>query len=311
MAGQQDAFARFVTVLSTGLDEHRSTEQLASELYLSRSHFDRIIAATAGETPARFRRRVLLERAAFRLRTTDVGVLDIAVEAGYSSHEAFTRAFQRAYGSAPATWRTSSASVLLDAPNGVHFYPPGGLRLPAREQVRSMTFVTGLVDHHVTLLGQLLDRAATLTDEQLDAPIQLSVDGIDDEPTIRSLLARLVGQLDMWIAAMASQAYDFDSERGASITSLRTRLDHAGRAFTSYVREVSEHDRFDETYVDATSGNPYVFTAAGMIAHVLTYAAHRRTLVVGALSSAGAPELDDDPLSYFAPPPEPHPRGAQ
>ena len=38
-----------------------------------------------------------------------------------------------------------------------------------------------------------------------------------------------------------------------------------------------------------------------MIAHVLTYAAYRRTLVVGALASAGAPDVADDPLSWFAP----------
>lgn len=67
------------------------------------------------------------------------------------------------------------------------------------------------------------------------------------------------------------------------------------------MRQVTEQDRFDETFVDATGPVPYVFTAAGMIAHVLTYAAHRRTLAVGALASAGAAELDDDPLTWFRP----------
>jgi AraC family transcriptional regulator len=35
-----------------------------------------------------------------------------------------------------------------------------------------------------------------------------------------------------------------------------------------------------------------------MIAHVLTYAAYRRTLVTGALYSAGITELQDDPLAW-------------
>lgn len=65
--------------------------------------------------------------------------------------------------------------------------------------------------------------------------------------------------------------------------------------------DVAEHDRFSETFVDATGEKPYVFTAAGMIGHVITYAAHRRTLVTGALASAGAADLDDDPLVWFAP----------
>lgn len=48
----------------------------------------------------------------------------------------------------------------------------------------------------------------------------------------------------------------------------------------------------------ATDESPQFFTYGGMIAHVLTYAAYRRTLVVGALSSAGITDLEDDPLAW-------------
>src|SRR3954454_20829700 len=101
-----DRFGSFVDSLASHLDDHEVTgDDLAARMYLSRSHFDRVVGAAAGETPGRFRRRVRLERAAFRLLTSETGVLDIAVEAGYSSHEAFTRAFARAYGAAPSVWR--------------------------------------------------------------------------------------------------------------------------------------------------------------------------------------------------------------
>ena len=70
--------------------------------------------------------------------------------------------------------------------------------------------------------------------------------------------------------------------------------------FAAYVHGVCADDRFGETFVDATGEEPYVFTAAGMIAHVLTYAAFRRTLVVSALAAAGC-EIEDDPLSWFNP----------
>ena len=36
----------------------------------------------------------------------------------------------------------------------------------------------------------------------LDRPIELSVEGIDREPTLRSVTNRLVGQLEMWITAL-------------------------------------------------------------------------------------------------------------
>ena len=74
-----------------------------------------------------------------------------------------------------------------------------------------------MVEHHVWLIDEMVERAATLSDEQLDAPIELSVEGVDDEPTLRSLLSRLIGQMGMWNAAVAGRPYDFAIERGESI----------------------------------------------------------------------------------------------
>ncbi len=78
---------------------------------------------------------------------------------------------------------------------------------------------------------------------------------------------------------------------------MRARLDIAGQAFASFVRSASEQDRLGEIFVDATGCVPQEFTAAAMIAHVMIYAGYRRTLVVGALASAGAPDVQDDPLA--------------
>src|SRR4051795_7140940 len=105
-----DTFVAFVDALSNELEaDLLTTGEHAARAYLSRSHFDRVISATAGEPPAAFRRRILLERAAFRLATGSDGILRLAVEAGYSSNEAFTRAFQRAYEVTPSDWRSAPA----------------------------------------------------------------------------------------------------------------------------------------------------------------------------------------------------------
>jgi AraC-like DNA-binding protein len=297
-----DTFARFVDELADQLDDHGvRAADLAARAYLSRFHFDRVVAATAGETPSRLRRRVLLERAAYRLLTTGNGVLEVANEAGYSSNEAFTRAFRRAYGVAPSTWRAKPGRIQLDAPNGVHFHPPGGLRLPARDEVTSMDLLSKLVEHHVWLVGEIVDRAGRIPANRLDEPITVSVEGIDDDPTLRSLLSRLVGQMDMWNAAVASRPYDFDVERGESLASMRARLAEAGPVFLGQAREVIESGRLDETFVDAVCDPPEVFSYGGMLAHVLTFAAHRRTLVLGALHSAGITDLGaGDPMRWVA-----------
>ena len=297
-----DVFGEFVEALTETLDDREASAQtFADRVHLSRFHFDRLVSAVAGEPPAAFRRRILLERAAYRLTTSSDEVLEVALEAGYSSHEAFTRAFRRAFGVAPSQWRGQAATYRLDAPSGVHFNPPGGLNLPAQRKVSTMDLMTRMVEHHVWLVGELVQRAATLPEEVADAPITISVEGIDDEPTMRSLLARLVGQLEMWDAAIDGRPYDFEAERGRTFCQIKEHLAAAGPAFLGDVRKIVAEDRLDETFVDAVCDPPEVFTYGGMIAHVLTFGAHRRTLVLGALADAGVTDLGaGDPMRWMA-----------
>jgi len=302
MTAAADTFTAFVDALAEALDDHDTTaEELASRLCLSRFHFDRVISQVAGEPPRAFRRRILLERAAYRLLATRRSILDIAVEAGYGSHEAFTRAFAAAYGAPPATWRKRPRAIRIEAPSGVHFHPPGSIRLPARDQVSSMDLLTRMVEHHVWLTGEILRCAERLTPEQLDEQIDLSVD--EDEQTVRSLLSRLIGQMGMWNAALANRDYDWTLEDHESLTSMRRRLAEEGPTYLSHVREVVAGDRLDDTFVDALCEPAEVFTYGGMIAHVLTFAAHRRTLVVLAFGRHGIEELGwGDPMTWVAHP---------
>jgi hypothetical protein len=260
-----------------------------------------MIRGVAGEPPQAFRRRILLERAAYRMVTTKAPLIDIAVEAGYGSHEAFTRAFARAYGVAPAAWRRKPGRIRIPAPSDVHFHPPGSLRLPARDKVTAMDLMTRMVEHHIWLTGEMVRLASRLTDEQLDQLIGLDVD--DDEQTIRSLLSRLIGQMGMWNAAVAMRDYDWSVEEHESLTSMRERLATEGPTFLSQVREVVEQERLDDTFVDALCEPAEVFTYGGMIAHVLTFAAHRRTLVALSFAKHGVDELGwGDPMIWVATP---------
>jgi len=300
-----DTFADFVghlaEVLDGGADRDVSGEEWAAKFHFSRFHFDRMIRSVAGEPPQAFRRRILLERAAYRMVTTRAPLIDIAVEAGYGSHEAFTRAFTRAYGATPAAWRKEPGRIRIPAPSDVHFHPPGSLRLPARDKVTAMDLMTRMVEHHIWLTGEMVRLAGRLTDAQLDQPIELDVD--DDQQTIRTLLSRLIGQMGMWNAAVAMRDYDWSLEEHESLSSMRERLVAEGPTFLSQVYEVVEQDRLDDTFVDALCEPAEVFTYGGMIAHVLTFAAHRRTLVVLALSKHGVEELGwGDPMVWVATP---------
>ena len=151
-----------------------------------------------------------------------------------------------------------------------------------------MELLTRMVEHHVWLTGEMVRLAERLT---------------DDQQTIRSLLSRLVGQMGMWNAAMATRDYDWSVEEHESVGSLRQRLADEGSTYLRHVHDVVEQRRLDDTFVDALCEPAEVFTYGGMIAHVLTFAAHRRTLVALAFARHGVEDLGwGDPMLWVAQP---------
>ncbi len=92
----------------------------------------RLRRAMAGESPARFRDRLVLERAAWLARETDLRLQDIATDCGFRGYDVFVRAFRRELGASPSQWRANPTTWEIDAPGDVHFDPPDGIRLPAR-----------------------------------------------------------------------------------------------------------------------------------------------------------------------------------
>ena len=79
-----------------------------SEYYLSRKF--REISSMQYRDYLRYRR---LAFALKELRDTNNGILEIALQYGFSSHEAFTRAFKEAYNITPSEYRQSPKSVAL------------------------------------------------------------------------------------------------------------------------------------------------------------------------------------------------------
>lgn len=104
--------ARVERFLEAHLDDELDPATLARTAHLSLHHFHRIFRAQLGETIMHHLRRLRLERAARRLRNASdtARLLDLAVEAGYESHEAFTRAFQGHFGVGPSAYREQAAA---------------------------------------------------------------------------------------------------------------------------------------------------------------------------------------------------------
>jgi AraC family transcriptional regulator len=94
--------------MRAGVDAEPSLATLAARAGWSPFHLHRAFRAMVGETPKQYTLRLRLERAAARLASSDASVLDIALDAGFSSHEVFTRAFGRYFGRTPTAYRASA-----------------------------------------------------------------------------------------------------------------------------------------------------------------------------------------------------------
>jgi AraC family transcriptional regulator len=119
---------RVLVHIQNHLDEELSLEDLASISHFSAYHFHRVFRGMVGEPVKEHVRRLRLERAAHRLRFTGQPVTDIAFDAGYESHESFTRAFRTMFAESPSEFRVNHrAAAYGNAPSGVHFVSDGQL----------------------------------------------------------------------------------------------------------------------------------------------------------------------------------------
>lgn len=192
--------AEAVDFIQRNLGGDLRLEALAKRSGISRHHFHRLFLATVGETPRGYLRRLRLEHAAVRLRYTGRPVLELALEAGYQTHEAFTRAFRSTFGTAPSQFRRTARYERARARDGLR---ASIVRLPERRIacVRHVGPYDRAEDAFERLRAwasrrRLLGRASTLAiywdDQRITAPehtrcdAALSIeDGVTGEGEIR------------------------------------------------------------------------------------------------------------------------------
>lgn len=99
-------FERVFAHIERHLDDALTLEQLSAVANFSRFHFHRQFAAYCGMPVARYIQRLRLKRASYRLAfNPQEKVIDIALDAGFQSPEAFSRAFRQLLGKSPTQFR--------------------------------------------------------------------------------------------------------------------------------------------------------------------------------------------------------------
>lgn len=94
-------------------DEQLTLHLLAERFGYSPSHFSRKFREISGMQLREYLRGRRLAFALRRLRDTDEHILRIALDCGFSSHEAFTRAFRDTYGLTPSAYRRAPVPLVL------------------------------------------------------------------------------------------------------------------------------------------------------------------------------------------------------
>lgn len=121
-----EVIAKTVEEIKVRLDEPPGFRELAEMSFLSAYHFHRIFRAMLGESPAEMTRRLRLERAAWQVKNTAKSITEIAFDAGYTTHEAFTKAFQSAFETSPSGFRRGGRLWAgIPTRNGLHYLPNG------------------------------------------------------------------------------------------------------------------------------------------------------------------------------------------
>ncbi|WP_210504086.1 helix-turn-helix domain-containing protein [Nocardioides xinjiangensis] len=287
---------RLRELLDAVLDEdHATLADMAGGAYASPFHFNRRLRRDAGEPPVAMRRRVMLERAAWRIAGGS-SVTDAAFEAGYESVEGFARAYSRAFGHPPST---PASGHWLPAPNGIHFHPPMSLWVQSTEQ-RVNPITEHLVRHDLDDTRTLLDLAKGVPADAYEAPLLpgmqvLGFDGPDE--SLAQLLEHQVATKEIWLAAI--EGADLPPAAGRDPATLLSRHDEVAPRWLATVRDLDARGAWEDRLVDALCDPPESFVMASVLAHVVTYSAARRQLARHLLLRHGVVVDDGDPITWL------------
>lgn len=193
-ARQLSRLRRVACHVDSHLDQPLSLAELAEVAHLSRYHFERVFTSYAGETPVARVRRLRLALARQQLEAgSPLSMLELALESGYGSAEAFSRAFRAAFGMPPSAVRPQARQqgsihieTLASRPiQYLHFEGRLGRDLTPFDELRAHALLAGIPRERrkgwcVELAGDMgrSDQPCTLQAALLAEPLGQTVPGL-------------------------------------------------------------------------------------------------------------------------------------
>lgn len=111
----QNVIFKTTAYIKEHLNEKLSLDQVAEQVYLSKSYFCRIIKDELGCTFTEYVNRLRIERSKTLLRTTGSSIAEIACAVGIDDQSYFTRIFKKQTGVAPGKYREKRPKTAKNA----------------------------------------------------------------------------------------------------------------------------------------------------------------------------------------------------
>lgn len=113
----QQQLNKVIEFIGKHLDEELTLTQLSNIACFSKYHFHRLFTAYTGLSLQQYIRWLRLKRAAHQLIIDKKqSIINIAIDAGFESHEAFSRAFKQICGKSPSEFRHESSWHVWEQP---------------------------------------------------------------------------------------------------------------------------------------------------------------------------------------------------
>ncbi|WP_343209036.1 AraC family transcriptional regulator [Anaerolentibacter hominis] len=106
---------RAIEYIEGHLHENIGLDDVSREVGYSYYHMTRLFSSVLGESVGRYINRRRLYNASGELLHSSRRILDIALESGFESPEAFCRAFKAAFGSSPIEYRKAGLDLVVSA----------------------------------------------------------------------------------------------------------------------------------------------------------------------------------------------------
>lgn len=153
-----------IKYIETHLNETISLRDVSREAGYSYYHMTRLFTSVLGESVGRYINRRRLYNASVELIHSNRRVIDIALDCGFKTPEAFSRAFKASFGSSPMDYRKAGLDLVVNAkrelvPGDVGHIANNISRSPAflmlpKTRVAGLRGITSLSDNRLPALWE-------------------------------------------------------------------------------------------------------------------------------------------------------------